>query len=280
MGGADLRVDVGAVGRDADGDHLGPQLVEGGGRYLVGGPVGAIDDHAQAVQRGRAREGGLGDLHVAGLGVVDALDAAQGLGLGQALLQPLLHQRLDLQLAVVGELVAVRPEQLDAVVAEAVVAGGDHHPQVCAHGSGHQRHGRRGQGAEQPHVHARGGEAGHQRGLQHVAGQPRVLADHHQVAAGGVAQEQLARGQAHPQGDLRRHGVLVRLPADAVGAEELACGHGRTGAPKPPGAGDACASSPKALRTRSPPRAPVGDAGQGAAIRRGAPCAVGDGCRP
>ena len=62
------------------------------------------------------------------------------------------------------------------------------------------------------------GEAGHQRRLDHVAGQPRVLADHHAVPVLAVG-EQLAGGHADLQRDLRRHRRAVGQPANAVGAE-------------------------------------------------------------
>ncbi len=225
MGGAALVVDVGPVGRHPDRDHLGAQLVERGGGHLVGGPVGAIDHHPQSVQGQAAREAGLDDLDIAGLGVVDALHAAEAGRRSQALLQALVHQGLDLSLAGVGQLIAVGAEQLDPVVGEIVVRGGDHHPKVGSHGAGHHRHRRRRQRAEQPHVHAHAGEARHQRRLDHVARQAGVLADHHQVAALGIAQEQLAGGQADAQRHLGGHGVLVGLTADAVGAEIASLAH-------------------------------------------------------
>ncbi len=226
MGRAALLVDVGAVRADANLDHLGPEFVEGGGRDLVGGAVGAIDHHPEARQAHLAREGGLDDLDVARLGVVDPLHPAKIARGRQAFVQALVHEGFDLKLALVRQLVAVRPEQLDAVVAEGVVRGGDHHPEVGAHRTGHHGHRRRRQGAEQAHVHAHAGEAGHQGRLDHVAGEPRVLADHHQVAPVRRRTEQLAGRQADAQGDLGRHRVLVGRAADAVGAEIGALAHG------------------------------------------------------
>ncbi len=62
--------------------------------------------------------------------------------------------QLDAGLDLVGELVAVRAEQLDAVVGELVVRGRDHHPEIGAHRARHHRHRRRRQRPEQAHVHA------------------------------------------------------------------------------------------------------------------------------
>ena len=129
-----------------------------------------------------------------------------------------LHQRLDLALGLVGELVAVGVEQLDAVVGEGVVGGRDHHAEVgperaCQHGDGRRRH-----RPQQEHVHADGGEARHQRRLDHVAGEPRVLADDHAMPV-GAAGEHLARGHADLERDLGGHGAAVGEPANAIGAE-------------------------------------------------------------
>jgi hypothetical protein len=213
-------------GRDADADHLGAQFVQRLRRHLVSGPVGAIDDDAHARKAEAAGERRLGDLDVAGLAVVDPLHPSERRRRGQVLAQALVHQRLDRHLLLIGELVAVGSEQLDAVVGEGVVRGRDHHAQVGPQRAGHHRHARRGQRAELAHVHAHAGEAGDQGGLDHVAGQARVLADHHQVAALVAGHEHLAGGHADPQGDLRRHGMAVGLAADAVGAEIGALAHG------------------------------------------------------
>ena len=87
VGGADLAVDVEAVGLVADREDLGAEFIERLGRDLVGGAVGAIDHHAQAGEAQLAREGRFDDLDIARLGVVHALGAAKvGRG-GKALVQ-------------------------------------------------------------------------------------------------------------------------------------------------------------------------------------------------
>ena len=59
-------------------------------------------------------------------------------------------------------------------------------------------------------------------GLDHVAGEPRVLADHHPVRASAAVGEQLAGRHADAQRHLRGHRRPVGEAADAVGAEVLA----------------------------------------------------------
>ena len=204
-GRAALVVDVVAVGLDADLDHLGAQLPQRVGRHLVAGAVGAIDDDAQAVEADVARQRALGELDVALLRALDALGAADPVGGRQQVRGRRLHQRLDLALGLVGELVAVGVEQLDAVVGVGIVGGRDHHAEVGAQRAGEHGDRRRRHRAEQEHVHADRREARHQRRFDHVAGEPRVLADDDAMPVGAVG-EQLARGHADLERDLRGHG--------------------------------------------------------------------------
>ena len=129
-------------------------------------------------------------------------------------------QLLDLLLDLVGELVAVRAEQLDAVVVVGIVRGRDHHAEVGAHRARQHRDARRRDRAGQQHVHADRGEAGRQRVLDHVAGQARVLADQHAVAVVAVLEDEPDR-LADLQREFRRDDA-VGPAANAVGAEILA----------------------------------------------------------
>ncbi len=138
----------------------------------------------------------------------------------------ILDQRLDLHLVGIGELVAVRAEQLDAVIIIRIVAGRDHDAQVRAHRGGEHGDGGRGNGAELDHVHADAGESGNQRILDHVAREARVLADHDAVAM-MAAQEMAAGGHADAHRHLGGHGSLVGAAANAVRAE-IAPAHGRS----------------------------------------------------
>ena len=67
------------------------------------------------------------------------------------------------------------------------------------------------------------GEARDQRGFDHVAGEPRILADHHAMAM-IAAREDAAGRHAGLHGDLGRHRMAVGAAADAVRAEQFA-GH-------------------------------------------------------
>ncbi len=129
-------------------------------------------------------------------------------------------QRLDLLLDLVGQLVAVRAEQFDAVVVVGVVRGRNHHAEVGAHRA--RQHGDRGRRhrAEQEHVHAHRGEAGDQRRLDHVAGEPGILADHDAMAMLAAAENQTGR-LADAQRQFRRDHAIGEA-ANAVRAKILA----------------------------------------------------------
>ena len=93
----------------------------------------------------------------------------------------------------VAELEAVRPEQLDAVVVERIMRGRDHDAEIGAHRARQHADRRRRNRAGEQHVHADRGEAGNQRGLDHVAGEAGVLADEDAVAVIAVLEHQARR---------------------------------------------------------------------------------------
>ena len=121
---------------------------------------------------------------------------------------------------IVVELEAVGAKKLDAVVIEGVVGGRDHHPEIGAHRA-REHSDRRGRNwTRKQHVHADRGEAGDQRGLDHVAGKPGILADEHAVAMVAATKDQ-PRRLPDPKRQFRRNRA-VGAAADAVGAKILA----------------------------------------------------------
>jgi hypothetical protein len=181
--------------------------------------VGAIDDDAKPFERQVARQRALGEFNVAVVHAVDALGAAEVHALGQALGDVGIDQPFDAVLDFVGQLVAVRPEQLYAVVVVWIVRGRDHDAEIGAHRSRQHGDGRRRDRAEQQHVHADRRKACNQRRLDHVTGEPGVLADHDAVAVIAAA-EGHPRRLAHFERQFRRDHA-VGAAANAVGAEIL-----------------------------------------------------------
>ena len=128
------------------------------------------------------------------------------------------EHRFDAAFDLVRQLVAVGTEQLDAVVMVGIVRGRDHHAEIRAQRA--RQHGHRGRRdrSEQKDIHAGRAEAGDHRVLQHVAGQPRVLADHHAVAV-VAALERHAGSHADLHRHFRGHRKLVGAAANAVRSE-------------------------------------------------------------
>ena len=213
-------VDVETVRLDADRDHVGAQLPQRFRHHLVGGAMGAIDHHAQTVEAEVARKRALGEFDVAVVDAVDAAGAAEAGALREFSAEILVEQLLDLLLDVVGQFEAERPEQLDAVVLEQVVRGGDHHAEIGAHRLGQHRYRRGRHRADQQHVHAHRGEARHHGVLDHVAGQTGVLADHHPVAVLAALEHQ-ARGLPDFERQFRRDHAIGPAP-NAIRPEILA----------------------------------------------------------
>src|SRR5262249_44676319 len=118
-----LAIDIKAVGLDSDRNHLGVELTQRLGRHTIARTVGAIDDHAQTLEREILRQGALGELDIAILYAVDAFGAAQVGALRQLLGELGINQCFNLMLEVVVELEAVRAEELDTVVVEGIVRG-------------------------------------------------------------------------------------------------------------------------------------------------------------
>ena len=125
-------------------------------------------------------------------------------------------QLLELVLDRVVELEALLVEHLEAVVVRRVVRCRDHDPrrEVTLAGEERQRRGR--DDADLVHVGAEARRTGRDRGDEHVAGSPGVLA-HDQRTSG--THEPVGRRAAERVGE-RRFQVDVRDAADSIGTEE------------------------------------------------------------
>ena len=127
-------------------------------------------------------------------------------------LHPLLH--------LIGELVALGVEDLDAVVSIGVVGGGDDDTGVRLLLHRQKGHRRGGDGAQGHHVAAYGADTGHQGRLQHIGGNAGVLADGDERTAALLLRQDGGHRLSHMKCQLRRQG-LPRYAADAVGAKEF-----------------------------------------------------------
>ena len=133
---------------------------------------------------------------------------------GQLLGAP--DEGLELILHGVVEFQAALVEHLQAVVAGRVVRGRDHDAGREPAGAGQEGQCGRGQHARTVDVRAHRRRAGDQGGRQHVAGAPRVLADHD----GASGRHQAAHRRASQGVRQRGPQVHVGHPPDAIGAKE------------------------------------------------------------
>ena len=140
------------------------------------------------------------------------------MGRSQGSREPLLDGGLD----GVVELHPAAGEELDAVVRHRVVAGGEHHAEVGAERVGQVGDAGRRQHAEQQHVDAGGQQAGDDRGLEELPGDPGVPPDHGKRPVPGE-DTGLAEDVRSGDGEVERElggDHRVREPTDPVRAEE------------------------------------------------------------
>jgi hypothetical protein len=129
-----------------------------------------------------------------------------------------LHRQLD----GIGQLEAVRAEELDSVVLPGIVRGRDHHPRLKAVGAGEEGDGRGGHNARAFDADAGLAQSGGESGGDPGAGLACVAAQNDARLCGGVAQ-----GVAEGQTGSVDGGGVQRIDAsdgaNAVGSKEFAC---------------------------------------------------------
>ena len=182
--------------------------------------MSAIHDDLHAVQVG-VTEALLHEFDVASAGVVDAIGFAD-LVAGHAVRLHVIEDLLfDERLEIVGKLVPIGSEDLETIVLIGVMRSRQHDAGAAAHGLRQVSDRRRRHRAYQEDVHAARHQAARQRGLEHVAGDTRVLADDDTVMIGAAGAQHTGDRLSDAEGDLGRDRVFVRLAADAVCSEEF-----------------------------------------------------------
>ena len=127
---------------------------------------------------------------------------------------------LDLLLQLVGQLEALAVEDLDAIVLEGVVTGGDDDARIRPLVHRHPGHAGGGQGAQVQHVGPRGAQPRDEGALQQVAGDAGILADGDQGLLPRLFSlgQHLRRRQAHLISQVRIQTGVDHAP-DAVSSE-------------------------------------------------------------
>jgi hypothetical protein len=210
-------VDVPAIRLVGDRRDTGAEPPEDLRTDLVRGAVRAIEDDVEA------REVEIVETLMKGAQVVlrRAVQVAHATDRARRGVRPACRDReFDLDLCVVGELVAVAAEELDPVVAPAVVRGRQHDAEVEAVAVDQQRRRRRGQDPRQQRIAAGRADAGGDRGLEHLARLACVAHDQDLRTVGF----ELGCGRTRERERELGADELARDAADAVGPEQPA-GH-------------------------------------------------------
>src|SRR5207249_563934 len=207
------------VGPRRHGHHARAEPPEDARPHAERRAVRAVDDHGESgeVQRETARE----EVDVVLLRAV-VVDEAADVGAVRARRHVRRRQPcLDLLLPRVGELRALRREELDAVVLERVVGGGEHDAAVGIERAREERDARRREHADRVAVGAGGEETRHHGRLEQRPREARVAADHESHPLAALLRDQ--RGHelaADAIREVRRQRRLVGHTADAVRAEQ------------------------------------------------------------
>ena len=128
-----------------------------------------------------------------------------------------------------GSLKPSPPKTLMPLSAIGIVAGADHDAGVRAHAHGEMGDRGGGNGPAKQHPSSHRADARGDRGLDHVAGEPRVLADDDPRGVALAASRHVGHGAAEREGHLGGDGGLVGHAPNPVGSEENAfvLSHGR-----------------------------------------------------
>lgn len=211
-------VDVAAVRLVADDVHVRAEAAEDLRRHAIGGPVRAVEQDTAPLQVERL-EARVQRAEIVLLRAVQRADAADPVRRrGDVVVEAC----LDRGLRVVGELEAVRREELDAVVGERIVRRADDRGEIEPVAAHEQRRRRRGQHAAEQDLGPRARRARGQCGLEHLTGFAGVPDDEHPRVLGGGLQRRRATESHRQVGGEQVAGDAT----DAVGAEQLA-GHPR-----------------------------------------------------
>ena len=183
MGGTCVQVDVQAVGLVVDDIGVCAQRIEHALGNVPAGTVGAVQTHLDALEGVDAQADQVTHVAVAARHIVHG--AADMLPVGKGQLRPVLIENMELAVDVVlhqqqgllGHLFAVAVDELDAVVVERVMAGGDHNSAVKIIHAGNIGHAGGGGDVEQVGICAGSGQACHQAVLEHIAGAAGILAN-------------------------------------------------------------------------------------------------------
>ena len=221
MGAAARPIDVGAVGGIAQYGRLGAQEREQQPCGTAGSAVGAVRQHPHTVQPLRYGGGKIFSIKRCRLVVLGADTDLLRLHRDQGDI-PIQKHSLDLVLLVIGQLVALRSEDLDAVEFIGIVGGGNNHARRRLFLHGKVSHRRRGNDPQQHHIGTARHQSAGKRRLQHITGKSGIPSDDHGRALAGVLRaDHLRQRHTHLSGTAKGK-IAVGNAANAVCSKQSA----------------------------------------------------------
>ena len=212
-------IDIEAIGSRREHHHPRSEGAEEARRYPIGRAVRAVERDGETSQVKREGLAHLGDVIGLGPVVVDEASHRGPRGLGRTVRTG--QSRLDLVFPRIGKLGPFGGKDLDAVVLEGIVGGGEHHAALGFQASREIGDAGRGQHAGGEDIGARGEGAGHEGAFDHGAGQARIAPDDEAHLGEAVVLEEGGHELApEAKGQLRGERHLVGQAADAVRAEQ------------------------------------------------------------
>ena len=220
-GRAAIEVNINPIRLDSNREDLRPEFPQNLRRNPMSRAIGAVDYDPHAIESSAARKAALDKFDVATLSIIEPAHLANLFRRGEDGRLVLKNLCLDGGLDRVGELIALGVEQLDAIVEVRIVACRNHNPQVSAQGAGQDRNRRSRQGPQQYDIDSGRGQARRQGGLEHIARQPSILANHRSRAMvvgllGDLSPDRHGDGKR----GRRTHGFGIDAPTNTVGAEK------------------------------------------------------------
>ncbi len=234
IGRAHFFVNVHTVRLAADSNHGRTQLTQHVRGDVVGGAVGAVDHHFQAIQAQFVREGAFAELNVATRSVDDAAGFTQLSGVHAGDL--FFHFGFNGLFYVIRQLGAVDREELDAVIIKRVVRGGDNDTGFGTEGTGQIGYRRSRHRAGERGRQTRCRQTGFQRRLQHIARDTGIFTN--DDFARTVACQHLACRPSQLQDEIRGDRRIAHATTNPIGTKIFAITHNvyfpsQTGWPQP-----------------------------------------------
>ena len=205
-------VDVGAVRRRGDRQHLDPEFLEDQRSNVICRSVRAVENRLDSFQTA-VLNGTFCKFDIASSRIFDPIGLSDAAGSDFGDFAE--NDFFDFLFGFIGEFESVRAEDFDSVVIGGVVGGGDHDSAVRAHRPDQMCHRRGRHRTDFEDIHPHAEHSACESRFEHIAGNAGIFSDHG-LCRPAVFCIDLSDSLPHFQGDFRSDRVFIRLSADSV----------------------------------------------------------------